>query len=245
MQSDARNAPGTAGKDAPRRQGADMPALTPTAELRQRARQRVMEGAVTANYDLDPQQVIGMLQQALATELVCVLRYRRHYYVAKGIKARFAATEFKEHSDEEAGHADRIAERIVQLGGDPDFNPQGLLERSHAQYHAGKELGDMITEDLVAERIVQLGGDPDFNPQGLLERSHAQYHAGKELGDMITEDLVAERIAIESYREMVQFIGERDPTTRRMLEEILAVEEEHADDLTDLLEGEPKVPKRA
>jgi bacterioferritin len=204
MQSDARNAPGTAGKDAPRRQGADMPALTPTAELRQRARQRVMEGAVTANYDLDPQQVIGMLQQALATELVCVLRYRRHYYVAKGIKARFAATEFKEHSDEEAGHADRIAERIVQLGGDPDFNPQGLLERSHAQYHAGKELGDMITEDLVAERI-----------------------------------------AIESYREMVQFIGERDPTTRRMLEEILAVEEEHADDLTDLLEGEPKVPKRA
>ena len=204
MQSDARTAAGGAGKDAPRRQGADMPALTPTAELRERARQRVMEGAVTANYDLDPQQVIGMLQQALATELVCVLRYRRHYYVAKGIKARFAATEFKEHSDEEAVHADRIAERIVQLGGDPDFNPQGLLERSHAQYHAGKELADMITEDLVAERI-----------------------------------------AIESYREMVKFIGERDPTTRRMLEEILAMEEEHADDLTDLLEGEPKVPKRA
>ena len=204
MPPDARNAAGSTGKDAPRQQGADMPALTPTAELRQRARQRVMEGAVTANYDLDPQQVIGMLQQALATELVCVLRYRRHYYVAKGIKARFAATEFKEHSDEEAAHADSIAERIVQLGGDPDFDPQGLLERSHAQYHAGKELADMITEDLVAERI-----------------------------------------AIESYREMVQFIGERDPTTRRMLEQILAVEEEHADDLTDLLEGEPKVPKRA
>jgi len=202
MPSDARHAAGA--DDAPRRQGAEMPALTPTAELRQRARQRVMEGAVTANYDLDPQQVIGMLQQALATELVCVLRYRRHYYVAKGIKARFAATEFKEHSDQEAEHADRIAERIVPLGGDPDFDPQGLLERSHAQYHAGKELADMITEDLVAERI-----------------------------------------AIESYREMVKFIGERDPTTRRMLEEILAVEEEHADDLTDLLEGESRVPKRA
>ena len=181
----------------------EMPALTPTAELRQRARQRVMEGAITANYDLEPQQVIGMLQQALATELVCVLRYRRHYFVAKGIKARFAAAEFKEHSDEEAVHADSIAERIVQLGGEPDLNPQGLLERSHAQYHEGTELGDMITEDLVAERI-----------------------------------------AIESYREMVKFIGERDPTTRRMLEEILAVEEEHADELTDLLAGEPKPAQR-
>ena len=179
------------------------PALTPTAELRQRARQRVMEGAVTANYDLEPKQVIDMLQSALATELVCVLRYKRHYYVAKGIKARFAAAEFKEHADEEAAHADMIAERIVQLGGDPDLNPQGLLERSHAQYHEGKVLAEMITEDLVAERI-----------------------------------------AIESYREMVKFIGERDPTTRRMLEEILAVEEEHADDLTDLLEGEP-TPKPA
>jgi bacterioferritin len=179
------------------------PALTPTAELRQRARQRVMEGAVTANYDLEPKQVIEMLQAALATELVCVLRYKRHYYVAKGIKARFAAAEFKEHADEEAAHADMIAERIVQLGGDPDLNPQGLLERSHAQYHEGKALAEMITEDLVAERI-----------------------------------------AIESYREMVKFIGERDPTTRRMLEEILAVEEEHADDLTDLLEGEP-TPKPA
>jgi bacterioferritin len=179
------------------------PALTPTDELRARARQRVMEGAVTANYDLDPQQVIGMLQQALATEWVCVLRYKRHYHVAKGIKARFAATEFQEHAAEEQEHADRIAERIVQLGGDPDLNPQGLLERSHSQYYEGKELDAMITENLVAERI-----------------------------------------AIESYREMVQFLGERDSTTRRMLEEILAVEEEHADDLTDLLTGEPKAPQR-
>jgi bacterioferritin len=195
MQTESGKAAGGARKE--------MPALTPTSELRERARQRVMEGAITANYELDPQQVIGMLQQALATELVCVLRYRRHYYVAKGIKARFAAAEFKEHSDEEAGHADKIAERIVQLGGDPDFNPQGLLDRSHAQYHAGTQLADMVTEDLVAERI-----------------------------------------AIESYREMVLFIGERDPTTRRMLEEILAVEEEHADELTDLLEGEPKAAGR-
>jgi bacterioferritin len=186
-----------------RHPSAAAPALTPTRELRERARQRVMEGAITANYDLDPQQVIGMLQQALATEWVCVLRYKRHYHVAKGIKARFAASEFQEHAGEEQEHAHRIAERFVLLGGDPDLNPEGLLERSHSQYYAGKELDAMITENLVAERI-----------------------------------------AIESYREMVQFLGEKDPTTRRMLEEILAVEEEHADDLTDLLSGEPKAPQR-
>lgn len=185
--------------EAQSRPPAEDPHLTPTDELRARARQRVMEGAVTANYELDPEQVIGMLQSALATELVCVLRYKRHYYVAKGIKARFAAQEFLEHANEEAGHADQIAERIVQLGGDPDFNPDSLTGRSHAQYHEGTELVDMITEDLVAERI-----------------------------------------AIESYREMVHFIGDRDPTTRRLLEDILGVEEEHADDLTDLLDGEPK-----
>ena len=178
-----------------------LPRLTPKDELRARARQRVMEGAVTANYDLDPEQVIQMLQGALATELVCVLRYKRHYYVAKGIKARFAATEFLEHATEEMNHADRLAERIVQLGGEPDLDPDGLSQRAHAQYHAGTEITEMITEDLVAERI-----------------------------------------AIESYREMVQFIGDRDPTTRTLLEEILASEEEHADDLTDLLEGEPKAP---
>lgn len=182
------------------RQGAA--ALTPTDELRQRARQRVMEGPVTADYGLDPQQVIGLLQQALATEWVCVLRYRRHYYVAKGIKARFAAEEFREHADEEAGHADRLAERIVQLGGEPDLDPAGLAGRSHAQYHAGTGLDEMITEDLVAERV-----------------------------------------AIESYREMVRFLGDRDPTTRRLLEDILANEEEHADELSDLLDGEPKAPR--
>lgn len=172
--------------------------LSTTEALRARARQSVMEGAVTENYALEPEKVIELLQHALATELVCVLRYKRHYFVAKGIKARFAATEFLEHANEEAAHADRLAERIVQLGGDPDLNPVGLAERSHAQYHEGTQLDDMIVEDLVAERI-----------------------------------------AIESYREMVQFIGDRDPTTRRLLEDILAQEEEHADDLSDLLEGEP------
>jgi bacterioferritin len=172
-----------------------MSQLTDTAELRRRARQQVLEGPVTADYQLDPKQVIESLQAALATEWVCALRYRRHYYVARGIKARFAAEEFLEHADEELGHAHRIAERIVQLGGDPDLDPAGLAARSHAQYHAGIELREMITENLIAERI-----------------------------------------AIESYRELVQFLGERDPTTRRMFEEILAVEEEHADDLVDLLD---------
>ena len=172
--------------------------LTPVGELRQRARQRVMEGAVTENYRLQPEGLIEMLNHALATELVCVLRYKRHYHVAKGLKARPAAAEFLEHATAEAEHGDRIAERITQLGGDPDFNPRTLADRSHAEYHEGKHLVEMITENLVAERI-----------------------------------------AIESYREMVQFIGDRDPTTRRMLEEILAAEEEHADDLVNLLEGEP------
>ena len=171
--------------------------LTPTSELRERARQRVMEGAVTANYHLRPEGLIEMLNHALATELVCVLRYKRHYHVAKGLKARPAAAEFLEHATAEAEHGDRIAERITQLGGEPDFDPRTLADRSHAQYHDGTQLAEMITEDLVAERI-----------------------------------------AIESYREMVQFIGDRDPTTRRMLEDILAAEEEHADDLVNLLEGQ-------
>lgn len=169
--------------------------LTDSAELRRRAREQVQEGAVTADYQLDPQQVIGLLQGALATEWVCALRYKRHYYVARGIKARFAAQEFLEHAGEELGHADQIAERIVQLGGEPDLDPAGLAERSHAQYHAGTDLKEMITENLVAERI-----------------------------------------AIASYREIVQYLGERDPTTRRLFEQILAVEEEHADDLVDLLD---------
>lgn len=168
--------------------------MTPVEEIRRRARQQISDGPITADYGLDPQEVVQLLNEALATELVCTLRYKRHYYMAQGIKARFAAEEFLEHAQQEAEHADRLAERIVQLGGEPDFNPETLLQRSHAQYHDGNELRDMLTEDLVAERI-----------------------------------------AIESYREMVRYLGDRDPTTRRMLEEILAVEEEHADDLNDLL----------
>jgi len=169
--------------------------LSSTPELRQRARQQVMEGAVTSDYALDRAQVIEVLNQALATEWVCALRYKRHYYVAKGIKARFAAAEFLEHANDELEHADWLAERIVQLGGEPNLDPTGLAERSHAQYHGGTKLEEMITEDLVAERI-----------------------------------------AIEAYREIVQFLGDRDPTTRRLIEKILATEEEHADDLVDLLD---------
>ena len=178
-------------------------ALTPVDELRRRARQQVSDGPVTVDYGLDPREVVQMLNEALATELVCVLRYKRHYYMAQGLKARFAAEEFAEHAQQEAEHADRLAERIVQLGGQPDFDPDTLTQRSHAQYHAGTELQEMLHEDLVAERV-----------------------------------------AIESYREMVRYLGDRDPTKRRMLEEILAVEEEHADDLVDLLSPDgPRDPQ--
>ncbi|MDW3687564.1 ferritin-like domain-containing protein [Cupriavidus sp. CV2] len=163
--------------------------------LRERARKHIEDGAVTQDYDADRTTVLKLLNEALATELVCVLRYRRHFFMAKGIHAEPIAAEFKVHSDDEQGHADRIAARIVQLGGAPDFSPDTLTSRSHAEY-------------------VEAGS----------------------LTDMIKENLVAERIAIESYREMVQYLGERDPTTRRMLEEILAVEEEHADELADMLD---------
>ncbi len=180
----------------PNTPGAGM--LTPVDELRRRAREQVNDGPITADYGLNPQEVVQLLNEALATELVCTLRYRRHYYMAQGLKARFAATEFLEHAQQEQEHADRLAERIVQLGGEPDFDPDTLTRRSHAQYHAGTALRDMLMEDLVAERI-----------------------------------------AIESYREMIRYFGDRDPTTRRLLEDILAVEEEHADDLNDLLGSEP------
>src|SRR5215470_2685292 len=166
--------------------------------LRERARQHIAEGSVTAGYGADRDVVLKLLNDALATELVCVLRYRRHYFMARGIHSQSVAQEFLEHSNDEQSHADQIAERIVQLGGAPDFSPDGLSSRSHAEYVEGGSLTSMIREDLVAERI-----------------------------------------AIDSYREIVQYLGERDPTSRRMMEEILAKEEEHADDLADLLGAFP------
>jgi bacterioferritin len=171
------------------------PTLTDVKTLREQARRHIEEGAVTEHYGADREKVIELLNQALATELVCVLRYRHDHFVAKGYASKAAATEFLEHSNEELGHADKIAERIVQLGGEPKLDPAGLSARSHAEYRIGKTVQEAIKENLIAERI-----------------------------------------AIESYREMAQFVGEGDPTTRRMLEEILAVEEEHADDLADLLD---------
>ncbi len=175
------------------------PQLTDVKTLREQARRHVEEGAVTENYGANKEKVIELLNEALATELVCVLRYRHDHYMARGIHSHAVATEFLEHSNEELGHADSLAERIVQLGGEPKFNPDELTKRSHAEYRIGKTLQEAIKENLVAERI-----------------------------------------AIDSYREMVQYVGDTDPTTRRMLEDILAVEEEHADDLADLLQGAQK-----
>ena len=174
---------------------ADQPFLTDIKTLRERARQHIENGAVTQGYSADRETVIKLLNEALATEIVCVLRYRRHYFMASGINAESVAAEFLQHANKEQGHADQIAHRIVQLQGAPDFNPDGLLTRSHAEYVEGTTLIDMIKEDLVAERI-----------------------------------------AIDSYREMITYFGDQDPTSRRMMEEILAVEEEHADDLVNMLQ---------
>jgi len=173
----------------------DKPFLTDIKTLRERARQHIEDGAVTQGYTADRETAVKILNEALATELVCVLRYRRHHFMASGIHAEGVAAEFLQHSNEEQVHADQIAGRIVQLNGAPDFNPAGLLTKSHAEYAEGDTLLDMIKEDLVAERI-----------------------------------------AIDSYREMIQYFGNDDPTSRRMLEGILAMEEEHADDLVSLLE---------
>ena len=171
------------------------PALTDVQTLRDSARRHVEEGAVTESYRGDRQKIIELLNEALATELVCVLRYRQNYFAAKGLNAKVAAAEFLEHANEELSHADGLAERINQLGGNADLNPETLTRRSHAEYRIGTTLEEMIKENLIAERI-----------------------------------------AIDSYKEMALYIGEDDPTTRRLLEGILATEEEHADDLKQLLE---------
>jgi len=172
--------------------------LTNVETLRHDARKHIEQGAVTADYSADRSEVIQQLNQALATELVCVLRYRRHHFMARGIHSRSVAAEFLVHSNEELGHA-----------------------------------------DLLAVRIVQLGGEPDFAPADLADHSHAEYVAGTTLHDMIHEDLVAERVAINSYRDMIRYLGADDPTTSDLLKGILAVEEEHASDLADLLEDFP------
>lgn len=172
----------------------DKPFLTDVTELRRRARKHIEEGAVTEGYRADRDTVNKLLNEALATELVCVLRYKRHYFMAQGIHSDPIATEFLTHANEEQGHADQIAGRIVQLGGSPNFNPEGILSRSHSEYVEGQNLVDMIKEDLIAERV-----------------------------------------AIDSYTDMIRYIGDNDITTRRMLEGILAVEEEHADDLVSFL----------
>jgi bacterioferritin len=170
--------------------------LSDIQTLRKRARQHIEEGAVTRGYAADRQEVLRLLNEALATELVCVLRYKRHYFMAKGIHSDPVKAEFLAHASEEMMHA-----------------------------------------DLLAKRIVELGGEPNFSPDGLSMRSHAEYAEGDTLNSMIKEDLIAERIAIESYREMIAYLADHDPTTQRMLKEILAAEEEHAEDLASLLEG--------
>ena len=163
-------------------------------EIRRRAREHIEAGAVTAHYRGDRETVIKVMNEALATELVCVLRYKRHYFMAAGLNSGAAADEFAEHAKDEQEHADRIAERITQLGGEPNFDPSGLLTRSHSEYVPGTTLLEMIKEDLIAERI-----------------------------------------AIDSYSDIIRYLGEDDPTSRRLMEDILAKEEEHADDLADLL----------
>jgi bacterioferritin len=169
--------------------------LSDVKTIRDRARKRIEEGAVTEGYKADRQRVIDVLNEVLATELVCVLRYRRHHFMAAGINSESVKSEFLQHAIEEQQHADWVAERITQLGGEPNFNPEGLSKRSHSEYAEGSDLRSMIREDLVAERI-----------------------------------------AIDSYSEIVRWLGSDDPTTRKLIEDILKVEEEHADDMRNLLE---------
>jgi bacterioferritin len=183
------------------------PFLSDVTALRARARQHIEQGAVTPSYSANKQTVLKLLNEALATELVCVLRYRRHYFMAEGLLAEAIKKEFLTHAQEEQEHADKLAERIVQLGGEPNFDPQGLTSRSHSEYKEGGDLEGMLREDLIAERV-----------------------------------------AIESYREMIAFIKDHDHTTRRVLEYILAVEEEHAEELSSMLKnlaGFPQMQRNA
>jgi bacterioferritin len=170
--------------------------MTDVATLRRNARRNIDKGAVTETYSADRAAVIKLLNEALATEWVCVLRYYRHYFMASGMFADAVKAEFLEHATQEQEHA-----------------------------------------KLIAERIVQLGGEPDLDPDTLTRRAHAEYKPGKDLRDMVKENLVAERIAIDSYRGMINYVGDRDTTTKRILEHVLAQEEEHADDMSDLLDG--------
>jgi bacterioferritin len=165
-------------------------------EIRRRARQHVEEGAITPGYRANREVVLNLLNEALATEIVCTLRYKRHYFMARGLFSETVAAEFLVHAQEEQAHADRISERIVQLGGAPDLNPSGLLTRSASEYQEGEDLLDMVKENLIAERI-----------------------------------------AIDTYKNMILYVGENDPTTRRMLEDILQKEEEHADDLSSMMQA--------
>lgn len=174
----------------------DKPFLADINAIKSRARQKIEEGAVTSGYRADREKIISILNSVLATEIVCTLRYKNHYFMASGINSEPIAQEFLKHANEEQGHADMVSERIVQLQGTPDWNPEGLHTRAHADYVEGTTLKQMIEENLVAERV-----------------------------------------AIDLYREIINYIGDSDPTTRRMMEEILAVEEEHADDLANFLQG--------
>ena len=182
-------------------QGSTTPFLTDVATLRERARKHMDAGAVTANYGADPNVVVKVLNEALATEIVCVLRYKRHYYMAEGIASESVKQEFNQHATEEQAHAKAVAERINQLGGKPNFNPEGLATRSASQYVEAANLVEMIKENLIAERI-----------------------------------------ACDHYRELIRFFADKDPTTRVMMEGILSKEEEHANDMLDLLavhQGKP------
>jgi bacterioferritin len=189
--------------DKPEKKEAKGQFVSDIEEIRRRARQHIENGAVTDAYKADRETVIKVLNEALATELVCVLRYKRHYFMASGIHANAVADEFLEHSQEEQVHADQIAERITQLQGEPDFNPATLAGRSHSQYAEGNSLVDMIREDLVAERI-----------------------------------------AIDSYNEIIRYLGDKDITSRRLMEQILAKEEEHADDMNSLIETVSQYEKK-